>query len=203
MYKSYSDLGAVPRQNVDIYAVPEIVSAEHKQQLLTQYRLVCVNIYGDWCGPCKQTAPEYSILAQSYTKPGQCILVKENYDKKLTIVQGIPTYQIFVDGRQVDQVVGADLAELEAKLNQHLARIGGVSNNNMMTMQGPTPSQGMGPTPGRNNIRNYRQPSEQQGYNQYHGQVMSNMPGMSQQGPPQQPQYNPYAQPYQHTPQYN
>jgi thioredoxin 1 len=154
MYKSYSELGAQPEQNRDLYSVLQISNAQHKEQLINQNRVVCVNIYADWCGPCKQTAPEYSIMAQTYTKPGLCAIVKENWDKKITTVGGIPTYQIFLDGQQVDQVVGADLKEVETKLTRYLQSVTNNStpnygeHNNLETSSGPAY--------GRNTIRNYR-----------------------------------------------
>jgi thioredoxin 1 len=185
MYKSYSELGAQPEQNRDLYSVLQIATPQHKEQLIQQNRLVCVNIYADWCGPCKQTAPEYSIIAQTYSKPGLCAVVKENWDKKITTVGGIPTYQFFLDGQQVDQVVGADMKEVEGKLTRYLQ---GITNPNQYGMQNNNLETSSGPSYGRNTIRNYR-PNVPPADNSYGGQPYS--------------QQNNYNQPYQYSQQYN
>lgn len=164
MYKSYSELGAQPEQNVDAYSIPQIITPQHKQQIIQQNRLVCVNIYADWCGPCKQTAPDYSIIAQTYSKPGLCAIVKENWDKKITQVGGIPTYQIFLDGQQIDQVVGADIKEVESKITRYLQ---GINNGGVMYgSQDQNIQTSMGPNTNRNSIRNYRPNAGAQQYAQ-------------------------------------
>jgi thioredoxin 1 len=184
MYKSYSELGAQPEQNIDAYAVPQVINAQHKQELIQQNRLVCVNIYADWCGPCKQTAPEFSIIAQNFTKPGLCVVVKENWDKKITQVGGIPTYQFFLDGQQVDQVIGADLAEVEKKLTKYIQGL--TSGGGVYGSQEQNPRDSMGPTFNRNSIRNYRPGSTPSQNTDYH---TGGQPYMQQ---------NNYNQPYQY-----
>ena len=81
MYKSYSELGVKPEQTQDQYSVLEIKSMDERNKLMQSNRILCVDIYADWCGPCKQTAPAYSVLATKYNKPGMCLLVKQNWDK--------------------------------------------------------------------------------------------------------------------------
>lgn len=175
MYKSYSELGAQPEQNRDLYSILEIQHGQHKGQLLTQNRVVVVDVYADWCGPCKQTAPDYAMLAKKYNKDGECLLVKENLDKKLTKVEGIPTFQYFVNGRQVDQTVGADLPEVESKIQAILGRVNSQPQQN---------SSYQGPNSNRHIIRQRASP--------YHGQNNVN----SNDGPPPPPQGAVYNQPF-------
>lgn len=117
MYKSYQDLGEQPLPNRDQYSVITLANEEHKSNTIGRNRIVVVDIYADWCQPCKQTAAAYSSLANKYNVAGKCMMVKENLDNKLTQnITGIPTFQFFLEGRMVDQVVGADLDEVEKKL---------------------------------------------------------------------------------------
>lgn len=189
MYKSYSELGAAQEQNVDLYLVPELASSQHKNQVISGNNVVLLNIHAEWCGPCKQTAPEYSVLASKYSKPGQVAVVKYNYDKldpnERANIHGIPVYQIYVQGRQVDEVVGADLAQVEEKLRNYVDGGGGGSGS--LTKDDP----GSGPYHNRSSIRAYRNPGA--------------MPTDSVEGEPYQAgrgdQGPVYHQPYQGPPQ--
>uniref|UniRef100_A0A6C0EPP3 Thioredoxin domain-containing protein n=1 Tax=viral metagenome TaxID=1070528 RepID=A0A6C0EPP3_9ZZZZ len=127
MYKSYSELGAQPEKNTDQFSVVEIANGQHKNQIISENRVVVIDIYADWCGPCRQIAPDYSVLGAKYNKVGECILVKENLEKKLTPgITGVPSFHFIVEGRKVDEVVGGDLEAVEAKLLQILQ--GGAGN---------------------------------------------------------------------------
>lgn len=139
-YKSYQDLGTQDETGKDQYSVISIEDAQEKTALLTQNRLVCVDVYADWCGPCKQIAPDYSMLASKYNKKG-FLLVKELYEKKLSEqIRGIPTFIFYADGKEVDRVVGADLQEVDSKLTEILN-----SYSSAAQMRGPPA--------GRNTVR--------------------------------------------------
>ena len=117
MYKRYDELDNKEIQNTDQYSVIEIPDAEYKMRLLRENKIVCVDIYADWCGPCKAISPDYASLANRYNSPGECILVKEHIDKNITTdISGIPTFLFYVNGNLVDKVVGADIDKVEEKL---------------------------------------------------------------------------------------
>lgn len=139
-YKSYEELGVGDETGKDQYSVVSIENEQEKNDLVMQNRFVCVEVYADWCGPCKQIAPDYSMLANKYSKKG-FVLVKELYDKKLSSgIQGVPTFRFFVDGKETDQVVGADLQEVDGKITEILSSYSSVS-------------QMRGPPAGRNTVR--------------------------------------------------
>lgn len=143
MYKNYSDLGAKPQEGRDHYDVSEIQNSQHKNELLANNQIVLVDVYADWCGPCRQIAPEYATLAKQLGRQGQCAIVKENYEKKLSDgITGIPTFNFYKHGKLVDQVVGAGLDEVKEKLQTLLDNL-----NTSSTMTGPQYS--------RNSIRNH------------------------------------------------
>jgi len=152
MYKSYSELGVAPEQNVDLYSVVELAHAEHKQQVLAQNLLTLVNIHAEWCGPCKQTAPNYSLLASQFHTPGRVAIVKYNYDKldpqEKANIHGIPVYQFYIQGRKIDEVVGADLNQVEEKLKNYMQQLG--------NGEGPAGPGPVGPQSNRSMIRNHR-----------------------------------------------
>lgn len=145
MYASYSQLGSKPNPNQDQYNVLEIAHDPHKQQIIKENRIAVVDIYADWCGPCKQTAPSYAVVAKQYSKPGFCAVVKQKYDvlndDEKEEIQGIPVFQFFRDGQLVDKVIGADIPQVENKLKQLLDDLERKMENNT------------GPTANRNSIR--------------------------------------------------
>jgi len=96
---------------------PKIISAAHKQQILSANKFVVIDIYGDWCGPCKVVAPRFYELAHKYTRAGLCAMVKEDVDDELTPdVQGVPAFDFFVDGKRVHRITGGAMDDVEAKL---------------------------------------------------------------------------------------
>lgn len=89
--------------------VSEISESDFDSFVAQPGRVVIVDFYADWCGPCRQLAP---ILDQIATeKRGTVLVGKVNVDKSGALaarhgVQGIPDVRIFRDGKQVDQFVG-------------------------------------------------------------------------------------------------
>jgi thioredoxin len=72
-------------------------------------RVVVIDFYADWCGPCRKLAP---ILDQIAAEHGGSVLIgKINVDQAPELatregVQGIPDVRIFRDGKPVDKFVG-------------------------------------------------------------------------------------------------
>jgi len=156
MYKSFQELGNKPEENKDQYEVDDLKDQTHKNNILSSHAIVCVDIYADWCGPCKQSAPDYSMIAQKYNQPGLCAVVKEQYERKLTnpAPGGLPTYQFFFMGKKVGQdIVGADIQSVEKKLQEMFSYL--------QNSQGRQQTQAtQGPQHNRSTIRNYKNPAQ-------------------------------------------
>lgn len=144
MYKSYHELGNQNENRQSNYSVVDISSGQNKSDIISSNQIVCVDIYADWCGPCKQSEPAFSSLAEKYTKQGLCAIVKENHEKGLSPeVGGLPTYHFYVNGQKTkDEVVGANIPEVEGILIKLLDTVENIKSNI--------------PQYGRNVIRNFR-----------------------------------------------
>ncbi len=73
-------------------------------------RLVLIDLWAPWCGPCRMVAPVLEALATKYA--GELKVVKVNVDEAPVAAgrfqaQSIPTLVVMKDGAVVERVVGA------------------------------------------------------------------------------------------------
>lgn len=99
--------------------VTEIRSKSHFDSLLSSNKVVILDIYGTWCGPCKMFEPQFERLSNKYDHP-DILFAKEDSALGLRVVHGLPSILIFIEGRQVHDILGGDGAELERVLSQIL-----------------------------------------------------------------------------------
>lgn len=80
------------------------------EAVVKKHRLILVDCWADWCGPCRMMSPIIDELAGEYD--GEIVFAKLNVDENPQTPQrfnigGIPTLLIFKDGKLVDRLVGA------------------------------------------------------------------------------------------------
>ena len=136
-YKTFSSL-APKEEKSNIPPCTEIQDLNHRKDIIAQNQIVCIDLFADWCEPCKTVTPQFTKLAQQYNIPGRCMLVKENVDRELTRdyrINGIPAFIFYRNGQLVQnedgspvEVVGGDLPKVQETLNKLLG-------------QGPPPQQ--------------------------------------------------------------
>ncbi|MEK7171479.1 MAG: thioredoxin, partial [Patescibacteria group bacterium] len=77
--------------------------------------LAVVDLYAEWCGPCRMMAPILEEVAKSYE--GKVKMGKMNVDESPQTpgkfgVTGIPTIIFLKDGKEVDRLVGFQSKEV-------------------------------------------------------------------------------------------
>jgi len=82
---------------------------------------VVVDLWAEWCGPCRMIGPIIEELAHEYE--GQVAIGKMDVDENSDVpaeygIRNIPTILFFKDGKLVEKQVGAtSRADLQAKIN--------------------------------------------------------------------------------------
>nr|2YNX_A Chain A, LACA THIOREDOXIN [synthetic construct]2YNX_B Chain B, LACA THIOREDOXIN [synthetic construct] len=87
-------------------------------------KVVVVDFWAEWCGPCRMIAPIIEELAKEYA--GKVVFGKLNVDENPEIaakygIMSIPTLLFFKNGKVVDQLVGAMPKEaLKERIKKYL-----------------------------------------------------------------------------------
>ncbi len=93
--------------------------------VLKGQRLMLVDFWAPWCGPCRWVSPVLEEIAKE--NEGRLVLGKMNVDENPRTsyrfgVQGIPTIVIARNGTVVDTIVGAAPKEtLMARIRPHIS----------------------------------------------------------------------------------
>jgi thioredoxin 1 len=87
----------------------EITDANFKTEVLEAKTPVLVDVWAEWCAPCRMIAPAVEAVAQQYA--GKVKVGKMDADSNVTPsqlgIRGIPTLLLFRGGQVVDRIVGA------------------------------------------------------------------------------------------------
>ncbi|KAI5777170.1 hypothetical protein EDC01DRAFT_698636 [Geopyxis carbonaria] len=100
-----------------------ITSMEEYEKAMEESRekLVIIDCWAEWCGPCRSIAPVYSSLAADHP---EAAFYKLDIDAAPQVaeelnVRSMPTFMFFRGGSSVDQVVGANPRALRVTIEKN------------------------------------------------------------------------------------
>lgn len=105
-------------------AVTNVTGETFEKVVLQADKLVMVDFWATWCGPCKIIGPVVEELAKEYE--GKVTFAKVNTDENPDLasrynIRGIPTLMFFKNGQIVDQLIGAvPKAQIKSKIDSLL-----------------------------------------------------------------------------------
>ena len=101
--------------------VKNITDANHDFHVFKEdaNRVVVLDFYADWCGPCKAAAPKFEALARVHDAD----FYKVDTDKEHGLaseygIKSLPTFIIVKGGEVVEYFHGSNLAPLVDKLDE-------------------------------------------------------------------------------------
>ncbi|XP_076463020.1 uncharacterized protein LOC143295285 isoform X1 [Babylonia areolata] len=103
-------------------AIVEVRNKEEFKKILDEAgsKLVVVDFHALWCGPCKVIAPKLKKWSEKDFSDVIFIKVDVDEAEELAEEQGVtamPTFRLFKNGEKVDELIGANADNLEAKIN--------------------------------------------------------------------------------------
>jgi len=131
--------GAVSQPNSQIGVIPDFQTCTIKQlltmahkftdanfqsEVLESDKLTVIDLWAEWCGPCRLMNPLVEELAEEYD--GRAVVGKLNIDENPEVptnhnVRGIPTFLFFKNGTLVDRVMGTQTKKsLQDKIEEHI-----------------------------------------------------------------------------------
>ena len=101
----------------------KFTDANFQKEALEADKLVLVDFYADWCGPCKMMSPIIDELAEEYKDTVKIGKLNTDDNPEITrqyLVMSIPTMIIIKNGEVVDNLVGVvSKSALKEKLDAH------------------------------------------------------------------------------------
>ncbi len=98
-----------------------IEGERHLEEVVSEYNVVLVDCYADWCGPCQMLEPTIEALAAET----DAAVAKVDVDAHQHLAQqlgarSVPTLVLYADGEPVERMIGAqDRATLEQLIDSY------------------------------------------------------------------------------------
>ncbi|MFH1791286.1 MAG: thioredoxin [Candidatus Omnitrophota bacterium] len=101
----------------------EINSANFEEKVLRSGRPVVIDLWAEWCMPCKMIAPAIDEIAAAYKDKVDVGKINVDESPELATdlsVMNIPTVIFFKDGNEAGRIVGVNTKEyIEKKMQEY------------------------------------------------------------------------------------
>jgi thioredoxin 1 len=111
-------------EQAQIAKEPIILTDGNFAKEVSANKLLVVDFWAPWCGPCRMVGPIIEALSAEYT--GKAAFGKMNVDENQVVsssfgIMSIPTIIMFNHGKEVERLVGAyPKAHIEAMIKRYL-----------------------------------------------------------------------------------
>ncbi|KAF4741182.1 hypothetical protein FOZ62_027812 [Perkinsus olseni] len=100
---------------------------ERQEEAKKNKKLLIVDFFATWCGPCKRASPEYQQMSIDYDEK-TVMFLKVNVDVATDVttamsVRSMPTFKLFKDGQELETITGWDKARVATLLNENGAKL--------------------------------------------------------------------------------
>lgn len=121
-FRSYEDSYVNPTEKENIEKITfNIENKEVFQEILKRYEIVFVDVWANFCAPCKMFAPMYDKLALQYKtnfEQKQIIFLKDCIDdENIESIHGgnikaVPTFFIYLHGKLIGTILGVNVQKM-------------------------------------------------------------------------------------------
>ena len=124
MEKMMRDMNKPDEPAIELPEKPIIVTDSSVDAAASQYPILILDCWAEWCGPCRMIAPVIEELAKEMK--GKVVFGKLDVDKNPQTankyrISAIPTLMVFKNGKLIDKLVGAyPKPTLIAKIQKYL-----------------------------------------------------------------------------------
>ena len=87
----------------------EIEDNEFQTEVIESDKPVLVDVWSEWCTPCKQLAPTIDEISNEYNEIAKIVKINMEDNHRVAVenrVQSLPTLLLFKNGKEVDRIVG-------------------------------------------------------------------------------------------------
>ena len=103
---------------------PFHVTDANFEETITKNKVVFIDFWANWCGPCRALAPTITELAGEYA--GKVLIGKLDVDENPAMAEkfqvfSIPTMIVFKDGKEAARLVGlCPKNKIDSTLKEHI-----------------------------------------------------------------------------------
>jgi thioredoxin 1 len=99
----------------------EITDQKVYEKLIKDNKIVFIDFYAQWCGPCKRISPYIEELSEIFDNV-KFIKIDVEQMEELSIsfkIEAMPTFVILKNGKEETRIVGCDKDKLKKMLKEY------------------------------------------------------------------------------------
>lgn len=112
----------------------ELKSSDDINDYIDGPKMVVIDFYASWCGPCKAIAPFYETLSNKYSNIHflKADIDNKNLEKLANThhIESLPTFIFLYAGQRITEMKGADRKKLELIIDASSKKINEIMSNN-------------------------------------------------------------------------